>query len=52
MGYITSDIGFSDPSEIKDHVTPYKSNQYTVDLILAYAEKYPGKVRFKLNENE
>ena len=52
MGYIASDIGFTDPSEIKDHVTPYKSNQYSVDLILAYAEKYPGKVRFKPNENE
>ena len=52
MGYIASDIGFTDPSEIKDHVTPYKSNQYTVDLILAYAEKYPGKVLLKKNENE
>ncbi|MEZ7505945.1 exonuclease domain-containing protein [Flavobacterium sp. Arc2] len=50
MGYIASDIGFTDPSEIKDHVTPYKTNQYSVDLILAYAEKYPGKVHFKPNE--
>jgi DNA polymerase-3 subunit epsilon len=23
IGYIASDIGFTDPSEIKDHVTPY-----------------------------
>jgi DNA polymerase-3 subunit epsilon len=52
MGYIASDIGFTDPSEIKNHVTPYKSNQYIVDLILAYAEKYPGKVFFKQNEEE
>jgi DNA polymerase-3 subunit epsilon len=52
MGYIASDIGFADPSEIKDYITPYKSNQYIVDLILAYAEKYPGKVHFKLNEEE
>ena len=50
MGYIASDIGFKDPCEIKDHVTPYKSNQYSVDLILAYAEKYPSKVLFKQNE--
>ena len=52
MGYIASDIGFNDSSEIKDHVTPYKSNQYSVDLILAYAEKYPSKVHFKKNDNE
>jgi DNA polymerase-3 subunit epsilon len=51
MGHIASDIGFTEPSEIMDHVTPYKSNQYIVDLILAYAEKYPGKVFFKQNEN-
>jgi DNA polymerase-3 subunit epsilon len=52
MGYIASDIGFTDPSDIKDYVTQYKSNKYSVDLILAYAEKYPGKVLFKQNENE
>jgi len=52
MGYIGSDIGFTYPSEIKDHVTPYKSNQYSLHLILAYAEKYPDKVLFKLNWND
>ena len=47
MGYIGSDIGFTDPSEIRDYVTPHRSNQYIMHLILAYAEKYPGKVIFK-----
>jgi DNA polymerase-3 subunit epsilon len=47
MGYIGSDIGFTDPSEIRDYVTPHRSNQYIMHLILAYAEKYPGKVLFK-----
>jgi DNA polymerase-3 subunit epsilon len=44
MGYIASDVGFSEPSEIKDHVTPYRSNQYMMQLIDRYAKKYPGKV--------
>lgn len=46
MGYIPSDVAIADPSEVKDYVTPYKSNQYMVQLIFAYAEKYPGKVFF------
>lgn len=51
MGYIPSDVGFMEPSEIKDCVTPYRSNQYIMHLIHAHAEKYPGKVkRFQSNE--
>jgi len=44
MGYVSSDIGFSDVSEIKDYVTRYRSNQYMMQLIYTYAGKYPGKV--------
>jgi DNA polymerase III subunit epsilon len=44
MGYIASDIGFTEPSAVKDYVTPYRSNQYIMQLINAYAEKHPGKV--------
>ncbi len=47
MGYIAADIGFTDPSELRDHVTRYKSNQYMMLLVNAYAEKYPGKVVFQ-----
>jgi DNA polymerase-3 subunit epsilon len=46
MGHIPTDISIHDPSEVKNYVTPYKSNQYMVQLIFAYAEKYPGKVFF------
>lgn len=44
MGYISSDVGFSDPSEIKDFVTPYPSNHYMMQLIFSYTEKYPSRV--------
>jgi DNA polymerase-3 subunit epsilon len=47
MGYIPSDIGFTYPLEIKDYVTPYKSNHYSLQLILTYAENHPSKVHFK-----
>ncbi|MFV5692993.1 hypothetical protein ACM55K_13285 [Flavobacterium sp. LT1R49] len=52
MGYNASDIGFTDPSEIKEYVTPCSTNQYNMQLILTYAEKYPGKVLFKQNHKE
>lgn len=45
MGYITSDTALVDVSEIKEYVTPYSSNQYIMQLINGYAEKFPGKVR-------
>lgn len=47
MGYLQSDTGFSDPSEIKEYMTPYKSNQYIMQLLYAYADKYPRKVKFR-----
>lgn len=45
MGYIASDIAINELAEFKDYVTPYKSNQYMMQLIYNYAEKYPGKVK-------
>ena len=47
MGYIPADIGIREPSEIKDYVVPHKSNQYILQLIYNYAQKYPGKVFFQ-----
>jgi len=44
MGYITSNIGFTEPLQMKDHVTPYRSNHYIMQLVSNYAVKYPGKV--------
>lgn len=51
MGYIASDIGFAEPSEVREYVTPYKSNQYIMQLIHTYAVKYPGKVFNKGHQN-
>ena len=45
MGYIDSNIGFSDPSEVRDYVTPYRSNQYIMQLIHSYVKKNPGKIK-------
>lgn len=44
MGYIASDLGFSDLSELRDHVTRYKSNPYLMQLIQTFAQKNPGKI--------
>lgn len=45
MGYFASEVAFKETSELKDHVTPYKSNAYIIQLIYAYAEKNPSKVK-------
>lgn len=44
MGYVASDIGFSEASAVKDYVTQYRSNQYIMQLIHSFAKKYPAKV--------
>ncbi|TDW44562.1 DNA polymerase-3 subunit epsilon [Flavobacterium sp. 270] len=51
MGYIIFDVGFTEPSDIKDYVTPYKSNNYIMHLIENYAAKYPRKVFFRQASN-
>lgn len=51
MGYINSEEGFTETSDLKEFVTPYRSNNYIMQLIYSYAEKYPGKiVKPKSNE--
>ncbi|MFM2213071.1 MAG: hypothetical protein RL427_334 [Bacteroidota bacterium] len=44
MGYISTSLGIMEPSEIKEHLTPYKSNHYIMQLLMAYAEKHPHKL--------
>ncbi|UPZ17709.1 exonuclease domain-containing protein [Flavobacterium humidisoli] len=46
MGYIPRDVAINDSDEVKNYVTPYKSNQYIEQLIFAYAEKHPRKIFF------
>ncbi len=52
MGYIASDVGLAEPSGIKDYVTPYRSNQYIMQLIYSYVAKYPGKVMYQKTPSE
>ena len=44
MGYIDSDIAINDLSQIKEHISPYKSNQYIMQLVLSFIKKHPTKV--------
>jgi DNA polymerase III subunit epsilon len=44
MGYVSADIGFNRPDEVKEYVTPYKSNGYIMQLLYSFAAKYPSKV--------
>lgn len=50
MGYIPSDVGITEAHEIKNYVKPYRSNQYIMQLIYSYIQKYPGKV-FSVKES-
>lgn len=47
MGYFSTDETITDPLELKQSVTLYKSNQYIMQLILKYAEKNPRKLLVK-----
>jgi len=44
MGYISNEVVVTDAEEFKDFLTRYKSNTYIMQLISAYAVKYPDKV--------
>jgi DNA polymerase-3 subunit epsilon len=45
MGYLSSDIIINEIAELKEHVTRYSSNQYIMQLIYNYSEKYLYKVK-------
>ena len=51
MGYIASDIVITEISEVKEHITRYASNQYFVQVINAFAEKAPSRVRLLEDSN-
>ena len=50
MGYIDQDVVITTPSEVKEHVTPYKTNQYIMQLIFSFAQKYPHNVHLHNND--
>lgn len=43
--YLSSDIVINEITELKEHVTRYASNQYIMQLIYSYSEKYSYKVK-------
>jgi DNA polymerase-3 subunit epsilon len=45
MGYLSFDQEYTEPEMLKDSLTRYHSNQYIMDLIHVYVEKFPGKVK-------
>jgi len=52
MGYISCEDPITDPEQLKDFLTRYKSSSYPMQLISAFAEKFPDKVNipFKINQ--
>jgi DNA polymerase-3 subunit epsilon len=49
VGYIDSEVIINDLSQIKEHIMPYKTNQYIMQLIFSFAQKYPRKVHLHKN---
>ncbi|HEX8270553.1 MAG TPA: exonuclease domain-containing protein [Flavobacterium sp.] len=47
MGYIGSEVGFTEASAVKDYVTQYRSNAYMMQVISSFAKKNPAKVIFQ-----
>jgi len=44
MGYIPYEEPITDPEQLKDFLTRYKSSSYTMQLISAFADKFPDRV--------
>ena len=44
MGYLDNDAVINNPVQVKEYVTPFKSNQYIMQLLFSFAQKYPAKV--------
>ncbi|WP_257668982.1 exonuclease domain-containing protein [Parapedobacter tibetensis] len=44
MGYIFNDTDLNTPEDIRDSLTRYYGNHYMMQLIYAFAEKFPAKV--------
>ena len=52
MGYLDADVMINNPIEIKEHITPFKTNEYSMQLIFSFAQKYPTKVLSYKNETQ
>lgn len=51
MGYLDSHVVITVSNQIKEHIKQYKPNQYSTQLVLNHAQKYPRKVVF-FNKDE
>lgn len=45
MGYLEKDISITELSEIKEYINRYPSNEYLMQVINAFVQKTPSKVR-------
>ena len=52
MGYLDSDLVISHPAQVKEYLTPFKSNEYIMQLLFSFAQKYPAKVHLVKNEEQ
>lgn len=52
MGYLSSEVAITDLSQLREHVTPYKSNNYMMQVIQSFAQKNPRKVLNTAGLNE
>ena len=46
MGYLPTDITVTNAESLRDLITPYKENLFIRNLVAAYAEKHPDKVKY------
>lgn len=46
MGYIPHEIAITEVNEVKEYLTRYPSNHYFMQVICAFAQKSPNKIRF------
>jgi len=51
MGYLDSDLVITDPSQVKEYLTAYKSNQYIMQLLFSFAQKYPRTVHIQKEDD-
>lgn len=52
MGYIAAEETLAELSEIKDYVTPYKSNSYIMQLVNSFVSQNPKKIKIYPQPNK
>lgn len=52
MGYLDNDAVIHNAAQVREYVTPFKSNQYIMQLLFSFAQKYPAKVLLLENNTQ